>query len=133
MRGPLVVKPGEGRTYPLGLMRAVFKADGAETAGGYSVSEWILEPKSPGPGAHAHESEDDLFYIIEGTVTFILDGIAHEAPAGSFVLAPAGVRHDFENRTFKPARMLNFYTGEFERDMPMIAQWYKQNPAAPLA
>jgi uncharacterized cupin superfamily protein len=132
MRDPVVLKPGEGRDYPLGLMRAVFKADGAETGHAYSISEWILQPGSPGPGVHAHETEDDAFYVLEGTVTFILDGAETEAPAGSFVLASAGVRHDFENRTDKPARLLNFYSGEFEKDMPMIAQWYRENPAKPL-
>ncbi len=131
-RTGLVVRPGEGREYPLGLMTAVFKADGAETAGAWSVSEWLLQPRSPGPGEHAHEDADDAFYVLEGTVTFILDDKVADAPAGSFVLAPAGVRHDFENRSDKPARLLNFYSGEFEKDMPMIAAWYRENPAKPL-
>ena len=132
MRRPLVLKPGEGRDYPLGLMTAVFKADGAETTGAYSVSEWILQPHSPGPGEHSHPDADDVFYVLEGVVTFILDGAAQDVAAGGFVLAAAGVRHDFENRTDKPARLLNFYSGEFEKDMPMIAAWYRDNPAKPL-
>jgi hypothetical protein len=32
-RRAIILKPGAGREYPLGLMTAVFKADGAETAG----------------------------------------------------------------------------------------------------
>lgn len=131
-RRAIVLPPSRGRAYPLGMMSAVFKADGAETGGAYSVSEWTLAPRAPGPGEHAHETEDDVFYVLEGMVTFILDGQVVEAPAGSFVLAAAGVRHDFENRTDKPARMLNFYSGEFEKDMPMIAAWYRDNPAKPL-
>ena len=132
MRRPLVLKPGEGRDYPLGLMTAVFKADGAETTGAYSVSEWILQPHSPGPGEHSHPDADDVFYVLEGVVTFILDGAAQDVAAGGFALAAAGVRHDFENRTDAPARLLNFYSGEFEKDMPMIAAWYRDNPAKPL-
>jgi hypothetical protein len=30
--GSIVLPPGRGRTYDMGFMRAVFKADGAETA-----------------------------------------------------------------------------------------------------
>lgn len=132
-RAAVVLPPGAGRAYPLGLMNAVFKADGPETAGAYSVSEWTLQPRSPGPGEHVHPDADDAFYVLEGTVTFILDGKTVEAPAGSFVLAAAGVRHDFGNRTDAPARLLNFYSGEFEKDMPMIAAWYREHPAKPLS
>jgi hypothetical protein len=35
-------------------MRAVFRADGGETADTYSISEWWLEPGTPGPGPHSH-------------------------------------------------------------------------------
>jgi len=32
-RDALVLAPGEGRSYPMGRLSAVFKADGAESAG----------------------------------------------------------------------------------------------------
>jgi mannose-6-phosphate isomerase-like protein (cupin superfamily) len=59
---------GEGRSYPMGRIGAVFKADGAETESRYSISEWWLEPHTQGPGAHSHP-EDDIFYVIEGTMS----------------------------------------------------------------
>ena len=40
----------------MGRIGAVFKADGEETAGRYSISEWWLEPNTQGPGAHAPQS-----------------------------------------------------------------------------
>ena len=131
-RKAVVLPPGGGRDWPLGLMRATFKADGAETRNAYSISEWWMEPRSPGPGAHRHDDDDDVFYVLEGLVTFLLDGEEIEAPKGSFVLVPAGVRHDYENRSPQRAGLLNFYSGPFESDMPMIADWYKNNPAKPL-
>ena len=66
-RKPIVLPPGAGRAYPMGRIQAVFKADGAESAERYSISEWWLEPRTTGPGAHAH-SEDDVFYV--PTVTY---------------------------------------------------------------
>ena len=54
-------------------MRAVFKADENETAGKYSISEWWLEPNSHGPGAHQHEDNDEVFYVLEGTTSFLVD------------------------------------------------------------
>ena len=37
----------------MGRIDAVFKADGAETSAGYSISEWWLEPHTAGPGPHS--------------------------------------------------------------------------------
>lgn len=45
----IVVPAGEGRSYPMGRITAVFKADGEETGKRYSVSEWWLEPNTQGP------------------------------------------------------------------------------------
>lgn len=127
-RQPIVLGPGEGRDYPMGRIRALFKADGAETARTYSVSEWWLEPHTKGPGAHAHD-EDDVFYVIEGTMSFLVGERRIDAPRGSFVLAPAGVTHDFENRSGARAGVLNFSCpGDFEASMPAIAEWFARHP-----
>ena len=45
MRKPVVLRPGEGRAYPMGRIGAVFKADGAESDSRYSISEWWLDPE----------------------------------------------------------------------------------------
>ena len=48
--------------------------------------------------------------------------------AGSFVLIPGGVTHDFENRGEVRAGVLNFYApGTFEEHMPEIARWWREN------
>ena len=88
-REAVFLAPGAGRAYPMGRISALFKADGAETAGRYSISEWWLEPHTQGPGAHAHP-EDDVFYVLEGTMSFLVGGRWVDAPKGSFVLAPGG-------------------------------------------
>ena len=61
MKEGIVLSPCEGRAYPMGRIRALFKADGDETGNRYSISEWWLEPNTQGPGAHAHEAEDCIF------------------------------------------------------------------------
>jgi hypothetical protein len=97
----IFLPPGEGRAYPMGRISALFKANGDETAKRYSISEWWLKPNTQGPGA----------------------------PKGSFVLAAAGTRHDFENRSSRRAGILNFsIPGGFEDDMPAISQWFAENP-----
>lgn len=127
--GVIFLAPEQGRTYALGSMTAVFKADEADTAERYSVSEWWLDPHAKGPGAHAHEANDELFYVIEGTASILAGETWLEAPRGAFVRIPAGVMHDFENRTDARVGLLNvFIPGGFERNMPAIVDWFRDNP-----
>jgi mannose-6-phosphate isomerase-like protein (cupin superfamily) len=125
--GAIVLGPEAGRSYPCGSMRAVFKADGEETGERYSVSEWWLEPHSDGPGSHAHADGDELFYVVAGCVSFLVGTAWVDAAAGSFLRVPAGVDHDFANRTGDRAGLLNVFTpGGFEKEMPAIVEWYRR-------
>lgn len=128
---PIVLGPGEGRAYAMGAMSAVFKADEAETAATYSISEWFLEPHSSGPGPHSHADHDDIFYVIEGVMSVRVGDDWVDAGVGGFVRAPAGTIHDFANRTDERAGMLNIYIpGGFERDMAGIVQWFEDQTKA---
>jgi quercetin dioxygenase-like cupin family protein len=129
-RQPLVLGPGEGRSYDMGdRMSAVFKADGDQTDCAYAISEWWLEPHTKGPGAHSHP-DDDVFYVLAGTVHLFVDGEWHAAPAGSFVLVPGGTTHDFANHGDERAGFLNVSVpGGFEQNMPGIAGWFKARSA----
>ena len=129
-RAPIIVAPRAGRAYEMGPVRAVFKADGAETRGQYSIAEWWLDPYTRGPGVHAHD-EDDVFFVVEGTMSFFVGDAWIDAPAGSLVIAPGGTPHDFENRSAQRAGALNFSTpGGFEPHMTSIAEWFRARSAA---
>ena len=127
-RAPVVLEPGAGREYSMGRIRAVFKADGDETAGAYSISEWWLDPNTQGPGPHSHP-EDDVFFVLAGTMSLLVGDRWIDAPPGSFVLVPGGTTHDFENRSAELAGVLNVSTpGPFEPHMPDIAAWFAEHP-----
>jgi len=124
----LFLGPGEGRSYAMGGMSAVFKADNVETGDRYSVSEWWLEPHADGPGAHAHEANDEIFLVLEGTASILAGEDWLDAPKGSFIRIPATVMHDFRNRTAERVCLLNvFIPGGFEQNMPAIVDWFKNN------
>lgn len=127
-RHPVVLRPGAGRAYPMGRIAAVFKADGEETQGKYSISEWWLEPNTKGPGAHSHP-EDDVFYVLAGTMSVLVGESWTHAEPGSFVLVPGGLTHDFENRGSVRAGVLNLsIPGDFEPHMPGISEWFHEHP-----
>lgn len=86
---------------------------GAETNDSYSVSEWWLDPGFAGFGNHRH-ANDDMFYVLAGEVTFVLDGqTTWRAPARSDGCPLAS-----------STRILNvFIPGGFEIEMPKIVEW----------
>jgi mannose-6-phosphate isomerase-like protein (cupin superfamily) len=121
VRTPVLVPPDQGRTYPMGRMRAIFKADREETDGRYSVSEWWLEPRTLGPDVHAH-NDDHIFYVIAGTLSLLVGEDWSEAAAGSYAVIPGGTPHKFENRGTVQTGFISFNVpGGFEAKMADIA------------
>lgn len=124
----LILSEGKGRVYNCGTMTAIFKADENETNNRYSISEWWLEPNSDGPGAHQHDENDEVFYVLEGTTSILIGEDWIDAHKGTFIRIPANTLHDFKNQTDKKTGLLNFFIpGGFERDMPSIVKWFEDN------
>jgi mannose-6-phosphate isomerase-like protein (cupin superfamily) len=122
-RAPIVLHPGEGRDYPMGRVSIVFKAGGHETDGNYSVSEWWLDSHTKGSDAHHHPG-DEVFFMLEGTMHFLVDDEWVEAPAGSFVLVPSGLTHTFENRCDSRAGAINISVPDLEQRIPGLTEWF---------
>lgn len=94
---PLVVQPedGEALTGPTGgTLR--FKARGKET--NWGVTAFTNEiPPGAGPPLHVHAHEDELWYVIEGSLRLQLGDEIRPASSGSVVFIPRGTPHCFEN------------------------------------
>ena len=58
---------------------------------------------------HLHHDEDDAFYILEGELTFAVEGEEVVAGPGTFVLVPPGVHHTFANRGDALVRLVNIH------------------------
>lgn len=130
---PVIWCQGEGRHYGMGALHAVFKADDQETEGRFSISEWWLEARHEGPGAHKHDENEEVFYVLEGVASILIGEEWHTMPKGSMCIIPRGVMHDFRNQSFERIGLLNvFLPGGFESMMPAIVDWYSENPARPL-
>jgi quercetin dioxygenase-like cupin family protein len=91
---PSVVGPGEGDAYWFLGALATVKAATETTGGGVAVIEH-LAPRGHGSPLHIHTREDEWFYVLEGELTFWVDGEVSVAPAGSFVYGPKGLAHTF--------------------------------------
>jgi len=126
---PLILTPDAGRTYPMGRMSAVFKADLEETNSTLSVSEWWLEPNTEGPPIHKHP-ESHMFYVLEGALAFYLqDKGWFEAEKGSYIYIPGDTEDGFENRSESHAGFMSINTpGGFEQSLPHIVDYFAGNP-----
>jgi quercetin dioxygenase-like cupin family protein len=107
----VVCAPGEGRVISFGdAGEATLKLVRRESAGTMSAYEFVIPPATAGPPLHFHRSWDEAFYVLEGEMTFLIDGRTSAAPAGSFVFIPQGVPHTFWNESAAPARQLTVFT-----------------------
>ena len=95
------VPPGEGKSYwtPGGHV-ATFKATSEDTGGAYTITEDTFPPQV-GPPPHIHHTQEETFYVLEGEMEFITDGVTTRAAAGSLVRIPRGVLRDY--RTWDPS------------------------------
>jgi mannose-6-phosphate isomerase-like protein (cupin superfamily) len=75
-----------------------------------NVSVITMAPNADGPESHVHAEEDDVFYVLDGELTFELDEGDVAAPTGTFVLVPPSVKHTFRNALDRPTRVLNIHT-----------------------
>ena len=105
MTQAVIRKPGEGRTVAVVGDVYRFLATGEETNGKYALWETIVPPGG-GPPPHVHSREEEGFYILEGEITFMIDGRPLVAIAGMFANMPVGTPHSFKNESNKPAKML---------------------------
>ena len=69
----LLIRADEGRILRAFGHAIVVLLDGKQTDGKYTTFLNVTPPGG-GPGPHYHEREDEWFYIIEGRVSFLLNG-----------------------------------------------------------
>lgn len=123
----ILLTPGEGETRAVGAGSSVeIKAGGAETAGTLYLGEVTAAPGFAGPPPHVHQHLHDMFYVLEGTLTIIVDGTGHAAGPGTFACVPPGVVHTFRNDSDAAVRLLNLTTPSgfehYMRDLDRAAQ-----------
>ena len=104
-RNPTINTPPQGRTIAVVGDVYRFLATGDDTNGKYALFEAVVGPGG-GPPLHVHSREEEGFYILEGEITFTINGERVVATAGMFANMPVGTPHSFKNESNKPAKML---------------------------
>jgi quercetin dioxygenase-like cupin family protein len=102
---PTLRTPPQGRTVAVVGDVYRFLATGDDTDGKYTLWE-ALVPPGGGPPPHVHSREEEGFYVLEGEITFTVNGERVVASAGTSANMPVGTPHSFKNESARPARML---------------------------
>jgi len=104
--GFVVRRTGEGDA--LGNGRNLIKLRSEDANGSFAVLENTLAPGRNIP-SHVHGQEEEAWYVVEGELTFVIDGETVAAPVGTFVMVPRGIAHGFGNRGSVPAKVLELF------------------------
>jgi quercetin dioxygenase-like cupin family protein len=105
-----VLHPGEGRSFAMGVDRFVVKVGPEDTSGLMAMVESTVTPGVPGPPPHVHtDGLQEIWYVLEGELEFMVGADTIRAPAGSVAHVPAGVVHTFANPGGTTARFVGIF------------------------
>lgn len=89
--------------------RYTFLVTGEESGGSMFALDCVVGGGG-GPPPHRHLAEDELFYIVEGEVSFTAHAETRTVGAGESIFVARGTPHSYRNVGSVPARMVAVYT-----------------------
>lgn len=101
---PYALKAGEGWLYRFGLDFTV-KASEVQRGSGVAVLEYVTY-QGEEPPDHTHPTEDEIFYVLAGAITFRCGGQSFTLEPGGFIFLPCGVEHGYTIASAEPVRLL---------------------------
>ena len=69
-------------------LTTIFKVLSSGVNGSAAVVEHILEPKCLAAPVHRHTLEDIISYVLEGTLSVLIDGRFHNVTVGQYIIKP---------------------------------------------
>jgi quercetin dioxygenase-like cupin family protein len=122
----LLVRADQGRTLHAFGHTVVVLLDGEQT--GEKFTAFLnISPPGCGPGPHYHDHEDEWFYIVEGQVSFLMNGTWTDVFPGTCIYSPRGSIHAFKNNTDQPIRVfMNIAPAGFEHFFAEVAEEWAQ-------
>jgi mannose-6-phosphate isomerase-like protein (cupin superfamily) len=131
--GPIVLQRGEGEPLSIGEMTLLVGRE-EWTSGAYSVMDQIMAPRLLS-AVHAHAAEDQVAFVLDGTMSCWIDGEEFEVATGGYALRPAGLPHSMWNATAAPVRFLEITSPatRFQEYMGLLSELIDGGGANPTA
>jgi quercetin dioxygenase-like cupin family protein len=107
--GPFTVPSGEGRNGAVWLVHGEkafsTKVSGADVGGRFAAIE-VHTPPGYGPELHIHPGQNELFFMLKGSIGVQCGSDRTVLRTGDTLMAPANVPHAFVALGTEPAHML---------------------------
>lgn len=107
----------------IGQMEIRYLVDGS-AAGHSGMFEMTIPPNSNTPPPHSHSDNEEVLYVLEGTLRHTVDGVQRDLAPGDFAFTPRGGVHGFSNPFDQPVRALTVLTpdigAQYFRDAGMV-------------
>jgi len=101
---PYALKGGEGWTYNYGID---FTVKAGELGKGRRVAFVEYSTRAgEEPPDHTHTTEDEMFYVVQGDLTFRCGDDTFEVEGGGFIFLPRGIEHGYRIRSESDVRLL---------------------------
>lgn len=96
---------------PEGPLTRIRRQSPQECTAELLMVEWTLPATpSPTPQVHVHHHDDELWYVVEGTLLARVGDQESETAPGGVVMAPHGTPHAFWSSGSGPTRCLTLMT-----------------------
>jgi quercetin dioxygenase-like cupin family protein len=123
--GEACMQPQEQPVVKIGQLEIRYLMDGTVTGAGMGMFELTVPPGARVPPAHSHRDNEEIVYVLEGTLRYSVDDEARDLKAGERMYTARGSVHAFSNPHDRPARALVILTpdigAQYFRDIAEIA------------
>jgi quercetin dioxygenase-like cupin family protein len=101
---PYALEAGEGWSYRYGI-DFVVKSSEIQAGSGATFLEYVTR-KGEEPSNHTHNTEDEMFSVLDGEVTFHCGEDTFDVHPGGFIFLPRGIQHGYTIRCDNPVRLI---------------------------
>jgi quercetin dioxygenase-like cupin family protein len=119
------MQPQEQPVVKIGQLEIRYLVDGTVTGAGVGMFELTVPPGARVPPAHSHRDNEEVIYVLEGTLRYAVDDEVRDLKPGERMYTPRGSVHAFSNPHDRPARALIVLTpdigAQYFRDIAEIA------------
>jgi quercetin dioxygenase-like cupin family protein len=119
------MQPQEQPVIKIGQLEIRYLLDGTVAGSGMGLFELTIAPGARVPPPHSHRDNEEIVYVLEGTLRYTVDEESRDLIAGERMYTPRGSVHAFSNPHGQTARALVMLTpdigAQYFRDVAEVA------------
>ena len=98
------MQPQEQPVIKIGGLEIRYLMDGTVSGANSGMFELTVAPGARVPPAHSHSNNEEIVYVLEGTLRYSVDGEMRDLKPGERMFSPRKSVHAFSNPHDRPAR-----------------------------